>query len=188
MSGAAAVAPGPVPDPLPSLPTPRVERPSVPGYGIPDDLAGTLPWSWAEERLAAAEIYWVSTARPDGRPHLMPVWAAWHAGRLWFEGGAGTRRARNLALQSAISVGIDLPVDGAVVVEGIAERHLGVAPALADALVAAFAKYAAPPRAYPMEPAHWSDPAGGIWVVTPRVVFGWTDFPADATRWRFDVG
>jgi len=27
----------------------------VPSYGIPDDLAGTLPWSWAEERLAAAD-------------------------------------------------------------------------------------------------------------------------------------
>ena len=179
---------GPVPDPLPTVAPPSVERPSVPLYGIPEDLAGTLPWSWAEERLAAAQSYWVATTRPDGRPHLMPLWAAWHAGRLWFEGGAATRRARNLAAEPWLSIGIDLPEDGAVVVEGTAQRHLGVAPGLADALVAAFGKYAEPPRSYRVDPASWADPAGGIWVVTPRIVFGWTDFPADATRWRFAVG
>ncbi len=180
--------PGPVPDPLPALAQPRVERPYVPSYGVPDTLAGALPWSWAEERLMAAETYWVATTRPDGRPHLMPLWAAWHAGRLWFEGGAATRRARNLALDSALTVAIDLVIDGAVVVEGTAVRHLGVAPGLADALVAAFAKYAVPPRSYRVDPANWADPAGGLWVVTPQIAFGWTDFPADATRWRFAAG
>jgi hypothetical protein len=175
----------PVPYPLPPLPEPLVERPSVPSYGIPDDLAGTLPWSWAEERLAAAETYWVATTRPDRRPHVMPLWAAWHAGRLWFEGGAATRRARNLALEPSLTVGVDLPFDGAVIVEGAAERHLGIAPALAAELEAAFAKYAVPPRSYRVNPANWDDPAGGIWVVTPTVVFGWSSFPADATRWRF---
>jgi len=173
---------------LPSIDPPTVERPSVPTYGIPATLEGTLPWSWAEARLAAAETYWVATSRPGGRPHLMPVWAAWCAGRLWFEGGRLTRRARNLAANPAVSVGIELPGDGAVVVEGLAERHLCVAPALVDALVPAFAKYAVSPRSYRVEPANWADPAGGIWVVTPRVVFGWSDFPADATRWRFDGG
>ena len=183
-----AAVPAPVPDPLPALVQPRVERPSVPSYGIPDDLAGTLPWSWAEEQLAAAETYWVATTRPSGRPHLMPLWAAWHAGRLWFEGGAATRRARNLALEPSLTVAIHLPDDGAVVVECTAQRYLGVAPGLADALVAAFAKYTVAPRAYRVDAANWADPAGGIWVVTPRVIFGWTDFPADATRWRFAAG
>ncbi|MFH1474344.1 MAG: pyridoxamine 5'-phosphate oxidase family protein [Chloroflexota bacterium] len=187
-TGRPADARGPVPDPLPLLSTPRLERPSAPSYGIPDGLAGTLPWSWAEERLGAAETYWVATTRPDGRPHLMPVWAAWHAGRLWFEGGAATRRARNLALKPAITVGIELPGDGAMVVEGSADCHLGVAPGLVDALVAAFSKYDVPPRSYRVDPANWEDPAGGIWMVTPRIVFGWTSFPADATRWRFAGG
>jgi hypothetical protein len=175
----------PVPDPLPLLPEPLVERPSVPSYGIPDDLAGTLPWSWAEERLAAAATYWVATVRPDGRPHLVPLWAAWHAGRLWLEGGAATRRARNLELEPSLTVAIDLPFDGAVILEGTAERHLGVSPRLAAELIVAFAKYAGPPRSYRVDPANWADPAGGIWVVTPRVVLGWSSFPVDATRWRF---
>jgi len=165
---------------------PVVKRPSVPTYGIPDTLEGALPWAWAEERLAAAETYWVATTRPDGRPHLMPVWAAWHAGRLWFEGGAATRRARNLAENPAVSVGIELPGDGAVVVEGTCARLAGPPDGLAEQLVDAFEKYAHPPRGYVVDPANWSRPDGGIWAVTPRIVFGWSSFPADATRWRFD--
>lgn len=59
----------------------------MPSYGIPEGVEGTLPWAWAEDRLAGAETYWVATTRPGGRPHLVPIWAAWLDGRLWFEGG-----------------------------------------------------------------------------------------------------
>ncbi len=170
---------------LPPLRPPVVERPDVPTYGIPDTLEGTLDWSWAEERLAAAETYWVATTRPDGRSHAMPVWAAWCEGRLWFEGGRLTRRARNLALNQSISVGIELPGDGAVIVEGTAARVDELPTSLAGTLVAAFAKYARPPRGYAVDPSNWSSPDGGIWAVTPRTAFGWSSFPSDATRWRF---
>ena len=173
---------------LPPIDAPIVERPNVPTYGIPETLEGTLPWSWAEARLAAAETYWVATTRPDSRPHAMPIWAAWCAGRLWFEGGRLTRRARNLAANPAVSVGIELPGDGAVIVEGTAARLAAPPDGLADQLVTAFAKYALPPRGYVADLANWSSPEGGIWAVTPRIVFGWSRFPADATRWRFDGG
>ena len=172
----------------PRVEPPVVERPHVPTYGIPETLEGTLPWSWAEARLAAAETYWVATTRPGGRPHAMPVWAAWCAGRLWFEGGRLTRRARNLETNPVTSVGIELAGDGAVVVEGTTARLSGPPDWLADRLVAAFAKYAALPRAYVVDPVSWSSPDGGIWAVTPRIVFGWSSFPADATRWRFVAG
>lgn len=170
---------------LPSLRQPVVERPTVPTYGIPETLEGTLPWSWAEARLAAAATYWVATSRPDCRPHAMPIWAAWCEGRLWFEGGRLTRRARNLEHNPAVSVGIELPNDGAVIVEGTAVRLEGPPDGLTGKLVAAFAKYRRPPRAYAVDPSSWSRPDGGIWAVTPRIVFGWSSFPADATRWRF---
>ena len=171
---------------LPPIDPPIIERPSVQTYGIPETLQGTLPWSWAEARLAEAQTYWVATTRPDGRPHAMPVWAAWCAGPAWFEGGRLTRRARNLAENPEVSVGIELPGDGAVVVEGTCARLAGPPDGLAEQLDAAFVKYAGPPRGYVVDPANWSRPDGGIWAVTPRIVFGWSSFPADATRWRFD--
>ena len=172
---------------LQPLGQPAIERPSVHTYGIPETLEGTLPWSWAEARLAAAETYWVATSRPDGRPHAMPIWAAWCASRIWFEGGRLTRRARNLDGNPAISVGIELPNDGAVIVEGTAVRFDEPPDGLTGKLVAAFAKYRRPPRDYAVDPTSWSLPDGGIWAVTPRIVFGWSRFPTDATRWRFDL-
>ena len=118
----------------------------------------------------------------------MPVWAAWCAGRIWFEGGRLTRRARNLEANPAVSVGIELPGDGAVIVEGRTERLDGPPDGLTAQLVAAFSKYARPPRDYVVDPANWSSADGGLWVVTPRIAFGWSRFPADATRWRFAPG
>jgi len=58
---------------------PSASRPYMPGYGLLDAAqgAGLLPWSWAVERLQRSHDYWVATVRPDGRPHVMPVWGVW---------------------------------------------------------------------------------------------------------------
>jgi len=165
---------------------PDAERPWIPGYGVPETTEGTLPWSWAEARLREAETYWVATLHPAGRPHLMPTWGAWHAGRIWLEGGAATRRARNIARNPAVSVAIELPRDGALVVEGTAAFAVELDEATIAGFVDAMAKYATPPRSYIVDPANFvANPAGGLWAVTPWIVFGWSRFPDDATRWRF---
>ena len=56
---------------------PRRRRPPFEGYGLSESEEGMLSWGWAVERLVAARNYWVSTTRPDGRPHAMPVWGVW---------------------------------------------------------------------------------------------------------------
>ena len=65
---------------------PTASRPYMPGYGLLDATLGTglLPWSWAVERLTRSHDYWVATVRPDGRPHVMPVWGIWMDDALWF--------------------------------------------------------------------------------------------------------
>jgi len=68
----------------------------MPGYGVPADPDGMLPWSFAEQRLESAHDYWLATVWPDGRPHVMPVWGAWFDGRLWFSTDQTSRKARNL--------------------------------------------------------------------------------------------
>ena len=35
------------------------------------------------KRLESEQNIWIATVRPDGRPHLVPVWFAWHAGKLY---------------------------------------------------------------------------------------------------------
>jgi len=78
---------------------PRASRPYMPDYGVrgPDEGSGLLPWSWAQERLAASRNYWVVSLWPGGRPHAMPVWGVWDGAALWFSSGPRSRKARNLA-------------------------------------------------------------------------------------------
>ncbi len=60
---------------------------------------------------------WLVTIDPDGRPHVNGVGALWAGGSFWFETGAGTRKARNLARDPRCSLavalaGYDLVVEG----------------------------------------------------------------------------
>src|SRR5687767_13446329 len=87
---------------------------------------GATPTPWAEARthLEQAEIYWLSTVRPDGRPHVTPLLALWLDGTLYFCTGESERKARNLALNAhcvittgcnALHEGLDLVIEGEAV-------------------------------------------------------------------------
>ncbi|MGQ7297381.1 pyridoxamine 5'-phosphate oxidase family protein [Quadrisphaera sp. KR29] len=163
---------------------PRAERPTMPeGYGLPETTDGVLPWAAVEERLVAAQHYWLATTRPDGRPHVVPRWGVWLEGRFWYDGAPTTVHARNLASNAACSLHLE---DGAqaVVVEG--ESH----PARADAddlgrrLSAAFAKYHG--AGYSPGADAWAGPdGGGLRVLVPRRALAWFSFPTDCTRFTF---
>jgi hypothetical protein len=162
---------------------PRIDRPKLPkGYGVPTSLKGALPWSWARERLDEALVYWVATTRPDGRPHAMPTWGAWVDDSFWMEGSSETQRMYNLARRPAAVVHVERR-DDVVIVEGDAQQITEVAPELAKRLLAGYAKYKAS-HGYEADPANWQ--GGGLWLVRPRKVLGWSSFPTDTTRWTFD--
>lgn len=55
-----------VPD-TPAAPEGRV----APRYS--DPTAGAPPWTEVERLIAEAELFWISTVRPDGRPHVVPT-------------------------------------------------------------------------------------------------------------------
>lgn len=154
---------------------PRSSRPNMPDYGIAKTRKGLLPWSWARERLAASRNYWVSTTRPDGRPHAGPVWGVWLDDGLYFSYAPGSRKARNIA-QNPNCVITTESADEAVIVEGIVESAKG-ARALNAFKRAYDAKY------------NWNVEKEGIRVLRPRVVFGFIEsadkFAATATRWTF---
>jgi general stress protein 26 len=84
---------------------------------------GATPTSRAEARslLESAEVYWLSTVRPDGRPHVTPMVSIWLDGALYFSTGPTERKAKNLAQNAhciittgcnAVSQGLDLVVEG----------------------------------------------------------------------------
>jgi nitroimidazol reductase NimA-like FMN-containing flavoprotein (pyridoxamine 5'-phosphate oxidase superfamily) len=54
-------------------------------------------WSAAQEQLAAAKTYVLTTVRPDGRPHATTIAGVWLDGALQFTTGKSERKARNIA-------------------------------------------------------------------------------------------
>jgi hypothetical protein len=154
---------------------PRASRPQMPeGYGVPKGDAGLMPWSKARAALEQARLYWVSTTRPDGRPHAVPIWGAWLEDSFYFEGSPQTRRGRNLAANPAIVVHIERG-DLAVMVEGVSEVLHMIDPTLFARIADSFAaRYAYRPET-----------GEGMYVVQAKVVLAWDDFPASATRWVF---
>lgn len=80
---------------------------------------GATPTAWTEAgaRMAEAWPHWLATVRPDGRPHVVPVWAVWLDGVLYFATGQGTRKGANLAHEPRCVVsysggGLDVMVEG----------------------------------------------------------------------------
>ncbi|MQA17498.1 MAG: hypothetical protein GEV09_26410, partial [Pseudonocardiaceae bacterium] len=49
-----------------------------------------------EEVLEQAELYWITTVRPDGRPHVTPLIGLWFGGAMHFTTGLTEQKARNL--------------------------------------------------------------------------------------------
>jgi general stress protein 26 len=101
------------------------------------DGATATPWAEAIQTLEQAEIFWLSTVRPDGRPHVTPLLAIWLEGALYFCTGASERKARNLASNAHCILttgcngldeqGLDLVVEGDAVLIRDAARLQQVA-------------------------------------------------------------
>jgi hypothetical protein len=107
----------------------------------------------------------------------MAVWGVWLDNELWFSTSSRSRKARNLSANASCVVTTER-ADQAVIVEGEARA---VEPST---------DFAAFRRDYKQKYNWDMDATEGIHAVAPRVAFGFieaaSDFPATATRWRFD--
>jgi nitroimidazol reductase NimA-like FMN-containing flavoprotein (pyridoxamine 5'-phosphate oxidase superfamily) len=157
-------------------------------FSTPD--ATPTPWLVARAILEKAEIYWLSTVRPDGRPHVTPLAAVWHDNAIVFCTGPTERKARNLEQnrQVVFTTGCNTIEQGTdVVIEGKAEPVTDEAKLqeLADAYVA---KYGEIFRFDVRDQAFHSDDGGRalVFEVKPRKGFAFGKGDAfSQTRWRF---
>ena len=151
---------------------------------LPESTKGLKRWSWALERLQDSHNYWIATARPEGKPHLMIVWGIWLEDAFWFTTGSRTRKMKNLSAHSECIVGTE-DADEAVIVEGIASVIEDV-----DARKRIVAIY---DKKYGGDLGPLLESSGSLVIrVEPRVVFGFDEhaenFAESATRWAFDAG
>jgi nitroimidazol reductase NimA-like FMN-containing flavoprotein (pyridoxamine 5'-phosphate oxidase superfamily) len=86
----------------------------------------TAATGWDETRrvLESADLFWISTVRADGRPHVTPLVAVWLDGAIHFSAGAAEQKAinlrgnRNVALTTGCNdwkEGLDVVVEGVAV-------------------------------------------------------------------------
>jgi len=156
--------------------SPKAIRPHMPGYGVPTDTKGLLPWKWAEQRLVKAHNYWLITTRPDGAPHAMPIWGVWVDSLFVFSTGRDSRKAKNMAANPKCVVCSELAKE-AVIVEGVATEVTD------SSQIKEFG------RPYQRKYKPWKlDPSmGPIFAVRPETVFGMYEkkFTDAATKWVF---
>ena len=46
--------------------------------------------------LEKSEIAYIATTRPNGDPHLMPIWFVYHGGKIYFESDDSTVKSHNI--------------------------------------------------------------------------------------------
>ena len=61
-----------------------------------DPQAVAASWDDTRQVLEQAEMFWVTTVRADGRPHVTPLVAVWVDGAVHFHTGSGEQKAVNL--------------------------------------------------------------------------------------------
>jgi nitroimidazol reductase NimA-like FMN-containing flavoprotein (pyridoxamine 5'-phosphate oxidase superfamily) len=154
-----------------------------------EDGARPTPWAEVRNTLVEAELFWISTVRPDGRPHVTPIPAVWHDEALHFCTGAGEQKGVNLARNPscALTTGNNAWKSGLdVVVEGRAKRvvHEARLRRLADAWES---KYRGDWK-FEVADGHFHQEGGGealVYEVSPAKVLAFAKGAFAQTRYRF---
>jgi general stress protein 26 len=109
---------GPLPDVMNATPAGEIDR------QFSDSDADPTPWSEAVQELERAELYWITTVRADGRPHVTPLIGVVEDETFHFCTGLGEQKAHNLESNGNVAVttgnntwasGLDVVVEGAAV-------------------------------------------------------------------------
>jgi nitroimidazol reductase NimA-like FMN-containing flavoprotein (pyridoxamine 5'-phosphate oxidase superfamily) len=89
-----------------------------------DPEAGPTPWADVVNVLEQAELYWLTTVRSDGRPHVTPLIGVAEGQVVHFCTGLREQKARNLEQHAEVALttgsnswarGLDVVVEGTAV-------------------------------------------------------------------------
>ena len=108
-----------------------------------DPQAEATPWADVVAALERAELYWLTTVRADGRPHVTPLIGIYHEGAVHFVTGTGEQKFRNLEHSRKVAAttgantwdkGLDIVVEG----EAVRVTDTGALQGIADAIEAKY--------------------------------------------------
>lgn len=96
-----------------------------------------------DQRLRSEPIIWISTVRPDGRPHLVPVWFLWEGSELFIFSQPAAQKVRNLMANPAVTLALEAADEGGdvAIIEGVATMEgAGAAEAIIPGYTAKYAE------------------------------------------------
>lgn len=151
-----------------------------------------MRWQDAEERLTKGGWFWIATVRPDGAPHLMPLFAVWSESALYVSTKETARKSRNLEADGRCVIVTDAG-DLHLIVEGKARRVRDDATLrrASDAFAAIY-EWPTEVMGDKLDAEYGAPTSGGppydIYEISPTKAFG---LPTDGesftpTRWCFD--
>ncbi|MFI6709097.1 pyridoxamine 5'-phosphate oxidase family protein [Nonomuraea sp. NPDC050478] len=171
-----------------SYPNPRAELLFSEADATPmsTDPASVRPWTHAQACVGETPKAWLSTVRPDGRPHAMPLMPVWADGAPCFTTRPGSRKGRNLAhnghcVLTVAGADLDLVIEGvaAPVLDPDRQREV------ADAFVAKYQWRLSPRDGRVHDDSLPGSPEYGLYRITPDRAYGYGADGRTATRWRF---
>jgi general stress protein 26 len=157
------------------------------GFSEPGAVAP--PWAEVAAVLSGSEMFWLSTVRRDGRPHVTPLPAIWLDGVLHICTGSHEQKARNLesdprcvlsAGANQFRSGLDAVVEGTAAQVTEPERLQKLAALWKSKLDWDFE----------VIDGGFRDPGartGLVFAVTPEKVLAFGKNPYSQTRYRFAV-
>ena len=126
-----------------------------------------------DARLRTEPIIWLATTRPDGRPHLVPVWFWWDGASVLIFSEPEKQKVRNLRHSPHVMLALDTADQGEDVVMIAGEAELLLEPSgtvmpsgFADKYAALFARLGS---SAPEMAARYSQPIR----VTPSRFIAW---------------
>ena len=87
-----------------------------------------------DSRLETAKNIWLASVKPNGRPHLVPIWFVWVDERAYVCTSHKSVKARNIAANSSVTFALE---DGNKPVIGVGEARIQ-APPYPEAVIQAF--------------------------------------------------
>lgn len=165
----------------------EIQPPAELNEGFSEPGATAPPWSEVTEVLSETEMFWLSTVRRDGRPHVTPLPAIWFDETLYFCTGSHEQKATNLRANSGSVLaaganrfrgGLDVVVEGTAIPVTDAARLRQLAELWKSKLDWDFE----------VTDSGFRDPAGRLGVVfgvSPGKILAFGKNPYSQTRYRF---
>ncbi len=123
------------------------------------------------DRFGQADACWFSSVRPEGRPHLAPIWHVLHEGCIYVVTQRGSVRAANVRANAAVSLAL-ADTSNALIIEGWATPAEAMRMTLRPLFLAKYAWDLADDAAYddviqvkPRKIMAWGSHGEGRWLV-----------------------